>query len=130
MSIGFLEFFEEGGEVFYENFERICFERGVKPARACVMAGLDSNRASNWKGKSTIPKQSDLDALAKALDCRVADFFMDGSEPIDFDGLDEYETELLTNFRILGVRYRLKLLQLSSDLIVEEEAELHKRYGA
>lgn len=61
--------------VFYDNFERVCKERGSNPSRACIDAGLGASRAGNWKKSGALPKQNELQALAEVLDCEVADFF-------------------------------------------------------
>ena len=61
--------------MFYENLERICKQRNTTPSRACIDAGLDKNRSSNWKRNGTLPKQHELQVLSEVLDCEVADFF-------------------------------------------------------
>ena len=61
--------------VFYDNFERICKERGTSPSRCCHDAGMGTSRAANWKKSGALPKQDELDRLAAVLDCEVADFF-------------------------------------------------------
>lgn len=68
--------------MFYENFERICRERGVSPSGALIAIGENKNKPSNWKKFGTVPKQHDLDRLASYLDCSVADFFEDGRQPM------------------------------------------------
>lgn len=67
--------------MFSENFERICASRGVKPGIACVNAGLKQGRAANWKNTGALPKEAELIALAKALKCRVSEFFLEAGEP-------------------------------------------------
>lgn len=61
--------------MFYDNFERICKERGTNPSRVCIVAGMGASRAANWKKSKALPKQDELARLADALDCEVADFF-------------------------------------------------------
>lgn len=66
--------------MFSENFERICSSRGIKPGPLCVKAGLKAGRAANWKNTGALPKEHELLALAKALECRVSDFFREDGE--------------------------------------------------
>lgn len=61
--------------MFYDNFKRVCEERGTSPSRACMEAGMKANRSSAWKASGALPKQDELDRLAAVLDCEVADFF-------------------------------------------------------
>lgn len=61
--------------MFYENFSRICAERGISPFAVTQKMGLSRNTAANWKKNGTIPKQDQLEELAKILNCSVADFF-------------------------------------------------------
>jgi len=63
--------------MFWDNFERICREAGTTPSRACVEVDIGQNRPSNWKKSGTLPKQDELEVLAKHLGCTVADFFKD-----------------------------------------------------
>lgn len=63
--------------MFWDNFERLCREAGTTPSGACVAVGIGQNRPSNWKKNGTIPKQDELETLAKHLGCTVADFFKD-----------------------------------------------------
>lgn len=61
--------------MFYDNFSRICAARGTSPFAVTQAMGLSPSTASNWKKNGTIPKQDQLDELAKILNCSVADFF-------------------------------------------------------
>lgn len=67
--------------MFYENFDRICKERGTSPSRACVDAGMKQSRAANWKATKALPKQDELQKLANVLRCDVADFFRGETAP-------------------------------------------------
>ena len=61
--------------LFYDNFERICRERGTSPSGACVAIGKNKTTAGNWKRNGTIPSEDILVDLADVLGCSVADFF-------------------------------------------------------
>lgn len=70
--------------MFYDNFERVCKERKSNPSRACLDAGMKVNRPANWKATGALPKQDELERLAKVLKCEVADFFRPETAPPKF----------------------------------------------
>lgn len=70
--------------MFFDNFQRVCDERGVKPGRVCLNIGLSKNASSNWKSNHTIPKEDVLEKLAAELKCEVADFFRPETAPPKF----------------------------------------------
>lgn len=70
--------------MFYDNFERVCKERKSNPSRACLDAGMKANRPANWKATGALPKQDELERLAKVLKCEVADFFRSETAPPKF----------------------------------------------
>lgn len=49
--------------MFYDRFDELCREKGVKPTNACVEAGLSRGLAAKWK--STKTEKPSADALAK-----------------------------------------------------------------
>ncbi len=118
--------------MFYENFERICRERGLKPSRACIEAGMKANRSANWKTTSALPKQEELYALAGVLSCTVADFFDDGGQIRDPQGhaLSEVELTLLEHFNRLDAMGQAEVLVYTRDLCRNDEEEAKRRYGA
>lgn len=75
--------------MFFDNFERICKERGISPSAAAMSIGKSRNTASNWKANGTIPKAQELEDLAFELKCDVADFFID--DPMEHLLLKESE---------------------------------------
>lgn len=109
--------------MFYDNFERVCAEQRLKPSRACIMAGLKSGRAANWKKSGALPSQEELKLLADVLKCEVADFFRPETKRIHSTSqdalaamamrelepggdLDENERELLRIYRKCDNRQR------------------------
>lgn len=109
--------------MFFDNFERICHEQHTTPSGACLMAGLDKNRSSNWKKSGALPKQGELQRLADVLKCEVADFFRPETKRIHSTSqdalaamamrelepggdLDENERELLRIYRKCDNRQR------------------------
>lgn len=49
--------------MFYDRFEELCREKGVKPGRACSEMGLSRSLAAKWK--STKTEKPSADALEK-----------------------------------------------------------------
>lgn len=66
--------------MFYENFQRICEERGTSPFAVTQKLGMSKNTAAYWKKNDSIPKQCQLTQLAEILNCTVADFFADPAQ--------------------------------------------------
>lgn len=57
--------------MFYDNFIKICIDKGVKPSVALANAGIDKSAGSRWKkGKSptdtTVQKLADYFGISKA----------------------------------------------------------------
>lgn len=61
--------------MFFDNFSRLCKERGTSPTAVGQMVGVQKNTVSYWKKNGTLPKQEQLEEMAKILNCSVADFF-------------------------------------------------------
>ena len=121
--------------MFYENFDRICREKGTSASATAVAIGKARTIPAGWKKNGTIPKESELKALAKVLGCEVADFFQpiykDATEAalakqkkedelyeyaIAQFGLNEDEEELIEIYRNLDKRGRMELMLASYDL--------------
>lgn len=49
--------------MFYDRFEELCQEKGVKPGRACSEMGLSRSLAAKWKATGT--EKPSADALEK-----------------------------------------------------------------
>lgn len=96
--------------MFYDNFERICGEKGTKPSIACTRAGLKPARATNWRATGALPKEPELYALANALGCSVQDFFADGVTTDTGEALGPYEWAMLEVFRELDALDQAELL--------------------
>ena len=90
--------------MFFDNFERICKERGTSPSAVVSEIGKSKNTASNWKKFGTIPKNQELEDLAFVLKCKVSDFF---SDPVD-----KFEAEQSADLR--------QVLTIMGDRLVEE----------
>lgn len=49
--------------MFYQRFEELCTQKGVRPGRACTEMGLSRSLAAKWK--STGAQLPSVDVLAK-----------------------------------------------------------------
>lgn len=91
--------------MFYENFEEICAKRGISPSAVGVEIGLNKSTPSAWKKNGTIPKESELKAIADILECDVSDFFRPKGkveyyfvDASSISGADQKFTELVHRF--------------------------------
>lgn len=132
--------------LFYKNFDLICRQRGTSASAAAKAIGRNKGSASNWKKHGTIPKEDELIALSKHLNCLVSDFFrqsgesqsgysqmMDGHPieespeklpPAEDETLDDYQSDFLIIYNSLSPRDRMKLMSMIYDFADEREIEL------
>lgn len=61
--------------MFFENFARICKEKGTSPTVVVSKLGMSKNTASYWKKNGNLPNDEQLQEMANILNCDVADFF-------------------------------------------------------
>lgn len=83
--------------LFYNNFERICRQRGTTPSGAVSAIGKNKTTAGNWKRNNTIPSEEVLVDLAKLLRCDVSDFFVREGQRYHRDLVDALEKERVDN---------------------------------
>lgn len=106
---------------FADNINRICKERGTKLTPVITALGYSSSKASAINNGS-IPKESDLNALAEYLNCSVADFFYDGRKTED--NLSDDEKDIVRIFR--GLSRREKHEFMITAYRFETDSELKK----
>lgn len=90
---------------FYENFNRICNERGITPTGLLKEMGISTNKVTMW-GKGSLPKQDMLMKLAHELHCTVMDFFQDVDDDIVIHSptyfvLDDDEQDIIKIYRLM-----------------------------
>ena len=87
--------------MFYENYERLCKERGEKPYSLAVQLGAKNNAVvAQWK-KGAVPRQPMLEKIAEHFGVSVSEL-MYGKETAPAEPeLSEDEAMLLTAFRSL-----------------------------
>lgn len=117
--------------MFWDNFSRICSEKETTPSAACIAAGMQKNRPYNWKN-GALPKQDEMNELARVLDCTVADFFAEGPLKEFPTGapLNSYEYALLEVFDDLDPMDQAEVMVFVRKLRDKRAEENRERYGA
>ncbi len=130
--------------MFIENFERIARQAGKTPSGVCVEAGLHKNKSSYWKTHDALPKEEELERLAKVLQCTVSDFFRDPNKPryrneiemmeakiasgeweyASEPGLDEYQQDFMKIYNSLAAKDRMLLMHRIYGFADEKGVEL------
>ena len=66
--------------MFFDNFSKLCEEKGVSVKQAAKEIGLSNSIGTKWKKHpETIPNGSTLEKVAKYFNCSVA-FLLSGDE--------------------------------------------------
>lgn len=105
---------------FAENINRICSERGttlttivkrVKNGQSAYVTAINQ--------RGSIPKQEELTALARELDCSVADFFADEISTAENTAVpettNEDEKDILRIYRSLSRREKHEFMAMVYD---------------
>ena len=79
--------------MFYDKFERLCNEKGIKPGRAADEMGISRATVTNWKQKGYDPRKQMLEKIAGYFGMTV-DELLNGEkiETPDITGLSRLET--------------------------------------
>ena len=54
--------------MFWQNFERACTLKGIKPAKVAEACGIGKSNVSLWKNKGYVPRMEAIKALADNLE--------------------------------------------------------------
>lgn len=89
---------------FKSNYERICFEKHLKPSAVCEAIGLSRSTYSLWTDES-VPRRSTLDKLSAYLDVTPDELLSESSPPqhelhIQPPPLSPSEQEIIDLYRI------------------------------
>ena len=69
--------------MYYDNFKRLCDEKGVRPGTVARETGISTATITAWKQNKYTPKQDKLQKIADYFDVSV-DYMMKGIDvPID-----------------------------------------------
>lgn len=66
--------------MFYDVFEKLCAEKGVKPGRAADEIGISRATVTNWKKNGYSPRRNILEKIAKYFSVSV-DTLLDQYSP-------------------------------------------------
>lgn len=70
---------DKGDFMFYDRFMELCKQKGEKPSRAAIDAGISKSLVTKWKNNaSEIPSMDVLDKLAKYFNIPVSDLLNEG----------------------------------------------------
>lgn len=94
--------------MYYENFKKLCENKGVKPADVSKATGVATATLSSWKNGNYVPKQDKLQLIADYFNVSV-DYLITGKE-------SEAQIDVaLTNMDNRIKEYALKLADMPED---------------
>ena len=106
---------------FKENINRICAERGTNLTAVITKVKGSSSMTTAINKKGSIPKETDLIALARELDCSVMDFFADEEDIPPVKPRDEDEEDILRIYRGLSRRAKHEFMSMAYEFENREE---------
>lgn len=106
---------------FKENINRICAERGTNLTAVITKVKGSSSMTTAINKKGSIPKETDLIALAKELDCSVMDFFADEEDIPPVKPRDEDEEDILRIYQGLSRRAKHEFMSMVYEFENREE---------
>ena len=106
---------------FKENINRICAERGTNLTAVITKVKGSSSMTTAINKKGSIPKETDLIALARELDCSVMDFFADEEDIPPVKPRDEDEEDILRIYRGLSRRAKHEFMSMVYEFENREE---------
>lgn len=101
--------------IFYNNFVRLCSDRGISPTKAGNDIGVTSAAVSGWKS-GAVPRDATIAKLAKYFGCDISELKNEKTATFNGDG-DEINIEVK---RLTGNREELKKLV---DRLTDEEVQ-------
>ena len=81
--------------MFWNNFYKLCNEKGLKPTQVVKILGLSAGSPTSWKN-GRIPSKKTLSILAKYFEIEIEDFFKNQENSIE---TTPEETSLLIAYR-------------------------------
>lgn len=102
--------------MFYENFKRLCSERGTTPTAVAKAMGISTSMTANWK-KGGVPRADTLQKVADHFG--VSTSYLLGNVQMDLQHFAEKEKEPT-------VTVDPKLLSLIDSMSEDELADLER----
>lgn len=78
--------------MFYDVFEKLCTEKGIKPGRAADEIGISRATVTNWKKNGYSPRRDILKKIAQYFGVSV-DLLLDQSEQKENPDLQKTEAD-------------------------------------
>lgn len=75
--------------MYYENFEKLCIENGVKPSQVSKATGIHTATLTSWKQGKYTPKREKMELISQYFNVSV-DYLMTGKEPTE----NKYSAEM------------------------------------
>lgn len=104
---------------FYNNFVKLCKEKGLKPSRAGIEAGIPKQTVSNWKvGRK--PSDTYIAQLADYFGVPVS-YFSEEAQETEKSPAPDKETEDFTRyFAMLTPEHQQQIRSAMAELIKEQ----------
>ena len=81
--------------MFYNTFEQLCKERGIKPGRAASEMGISRAAVTRWKNEGFTPRGEALEKIAAYFGVSI-DFLLHGKPTATQNEMEEF-LEMLKN---------------------------------
>lgn len=105
--------------IFYERFEGLCKETGIKPQNPQMLEimGVSSPAVSQWKNRNSIPKGDVLSKLSKHFGVSV-DYLLGLTDvrSVRNNALSDHEQILIDTFRNASAENQLRIIQLCMNI--------------
>lgn len=104
---------------FYNNFVKLCKEKGLKPSRAGIEAGIPKQTVSNWKAGRK-PSDTYITLLADYFGVPVSYFSEETPETEKSPAPDKETEDFARYFAMLTPEHQQQIRSAMAELIKEQ----------
>ena len=104
---------------FYNNFVKLCKEKGLKPSRAGIEAGIPKQTVSNWKAGRK-PSDTYIAQLADYFGVPVSYFSEEDQETEKSPAPDKETEDFARYFAMLTPEHQQQIRSAMAELIKEQ----------
>lgn len=104
---------------FYNNFVKLCKEKGLKPSRAGIEAGIPKQTVSNWKAGRK-PSDTYIAQLADYFGVPVSYFSEETPETEKSPAPDKETEDFARYFAMLTPEHQQQIRSAMAELIKEQ----------
>lgn len=104
---------------FYNNFVKLCKEKGLKPSRAGIEAGIPKQTVSNWKAGRK-PSDTYIAQLADYFNVPVSYFSEEAQETEKSSAPDKETEDFSKYFAMLTPEHQQQIRSAMAELIKEQ----------